>query len=634
MKSLRGIVATAILLGLMTSCHRTRLEESLCMAGNNRAELESVLRHYVDDSLKYKAAVFLIENMQGLYSLDGPELDSIYARMDSAYADCGNNFVSFRRFLARSLKNIDWYNLERHYDLECISAEYLIRNIDDAFSVRNARWCRDLSFDDFCEYILPYRIGNEVLEYWRDDYRNAFGRIFDSVDLSSDSALWIICDSLSSIYVAHNYAYPQGFPNLKPSKLRNILLGPCDEYANLFVFIGRTFGIPVARDFTPQWANFHSSHDWASVLVADTAYSFAIGDGTRLGQHISSFTDHFMTKVYRHSFRSTPHSDNHKHLNFDFDHVTDVTSQFFNTQTIVLNKLQYANSDDVFLSVFDNKCWSPIDCAKRINDSVAFLNVRSCPAVYLPVAYKANKILPLLDPFILSEDGSLHMLTPDTASRRKVILTRKYLDARARRFTQSIVGGTFEFSNDSLFSSPVVLTIPDSVGLNYQSMWFDSNETNRFQYFRYRPHAGQFGEVAEIEIFDQLGDSLRGNVISNYLPHRAVSPRMAFDGEVLTFAACPDTCWLGLDFGRPRDIHRIDFLPHSDDNFIREGEEYELWFWMHGSWVSLGKQTGSRATQVLVYDNVPSNALLLLRDNTKGTEERIFTYEGGRQVWW
>jgi len=46
------------------------------------------------------------------------------------------------------------------------------------------------------------------------------------------------------------------------------------------------------------------------------------------------------------------------------------------------------------------------------------------------------------------------------------------------------------------------------------------------------------------------------------------------------------------------------------------------------------KMLGCRATQELVYDNVPANALLLLHNHTKGKEERIFTYEGGRQIWW
>ena len=37
---------------------------------------------------------------------------------------------------------------------------------------------------------------------------------------------------------------------------------------------------------------------------------------------------------------------------------------------------------------------------------------------------------------------------------------------------------------------------------------------------------------------------------------------------------------------------------------------------------------------VLHFDNVPDNALLLLHNTTKGKEERIFTYENKKQVWW
>lgn len=32
-------------------------------------------------------------------------------------------------------------------------------------------WCRDLSFDEFCEKVLPYRIGNEQAEDWMPAYR-------------------------------------------------------------------------------------------------------------------------------------------------------------------------------------------------------------------------------------------------------------------------------------------------------------------------------------------------------------------------------------------------------------------------------------------------------------------------------
>jgi len=39
-------------------------------------------------------------------------------------------------------------------------------------------------------------------------------------------------------------------------------------------------------------------------------------------------------------------------------------------------------------------------------------------------------------------------------------------------------------------------------------------------------------------------------------------------------------------------------------------------------------------TYELYYDNAPSNALFWLRNYTAGQEERIFTYENGKQIWW
>ena len=54
-----------------------RLEYALCLSGDNRPELEKVLARYSspEDSLKYRAAVFLIENMPGRGYYEGEHLD-------------------------------------------------------------------------------------------------------------------------------------------------------------------------------------------------------------------------------------------------------------------------------------------------------------------------------------------------------------------------------------------------------------------------------------------------------------------------------------------------------------------------------------------------------------------------------
>lgn len=59
----------------IASCskHTKRAEQVLKQAGENRSELETVLDYYnqkPSDSLKYKAACFLIENMAYHYSYD------------------------------------------------------------------------------------------------------------------------------------------------------------------------------------------------------------------------------------------------------------------------------------------------------------------------------------------------------------------------------------------------------------------------------------------------------------------------------------------------------------------------------------------------------------------------------------
>lgn len=88
-----------------------------------------------------------------------------------------------------------------------------------------------------------------------------------------------------------------------------------------------------------------------------------------------------------------------------------------------------------------------------------------------------------------------------------------------------------------------------------------------------------------------------------------------------------------MAFDTPQTLGSVMFLPRNDDNFIQAGELYELFCCRDGEFVSLGQRIGDR-THELRYEEVPGNALLLLKNHSKGKDERIFTYEDGRQVWW
>jgi hypothetical protein len=47
----------------------------------------------------------------------------------------------------------------------------------------------------------------------------------------------------------------------------------------------------------------------------------------------------------------------------------------------------------------------------------------------------------------------------------------------------------------------------------------------------------------------------------------------------------------------------------------------------------MGKKTAIE-DDMIVFEDVPKDALYWLRNHSKGTEERPFTYENGKQIFW
>lgn len=88
--------------------------------------------------------------------------------------------------------------------------------------------------------------------------------------------------------------------------------------------------------------------------------------------------------------------------------------------------------------------------------------------------------------------------------------------------------------------------------------------------------------------------------------------------------------WAGLDLGIPTQIDKIVYTPRNRDNYIRPGDTYEL-FYCDKDWISAGEMQAT--SDSLHYQQLPQNALLLLCNYTRGTQERIFVYENGSQIW-
>lgn len=99
MKSSLSFLLIGIYIGLGSCTPSDLIHLSLEKAGKNRYELEKVLKHYThnpSDSLKLKAARFLIANMIENSTYDSDDIRLFYQKADSVFKDTTIRLLSGR----------------------------------------------------------------------------------------------------------------------------------------------------------------------------------------------------------------------------------------------------------------------------------------------------------------------------------------------------------------------------------------------------------------------------------------------------------------------------------------------------------------------------------------------------------
>lgn len=210
--------------------------------------------------------------------------------------------------------------------------------------------------------------------------------------------------------------------------------------------------------------------------------------------------------------------------------------------------------------------------------------------------------------------------------KREVTLTRKYpFSTNWTNKWGQLIGSKFEASNDPFFHTfKTLYTIKDMPTLKNV---INISNKQKYRYIRYKSNPNNNFPLAEIQIFGNQ-EKYKGSLFGKL----SYDVKEVFNGN---FYKCPNNyiygyC-IGMDLGDSKEISKIIFYPKNDGNFIIPNMEYELFYYDFG-WVSLGKKQAKNFS--IIFKDVPQNALLLLRNNTEGNEERIFTYENGEQKWW
>lgn len=588
------------LYGCTSNNYENRAWETAKSSKTNQIELTSFLEHYKlsGNGEKYEAACFLVSNMPGKHS-------------------AGENIV---------------------YDIDVVKSDSLIYSLEKSFSLKEeSSFLKNYSFEQFLEYILPYRIVDEPLEYyWKSDCKRHYSSQ-NTTDII-EAAKEINSQVKLNLSPANYGDLPKSYTSIVSSGY-----GKCNDRSALLAMALRASGIPCAYEFVPFWGSSNNGHSFVSVILPDgNVYTLPNTDVMTSDGNLLRKTPKVYRKVY--SLQTFEEDSSDVPELFRYNDVTDVTSLHpIGSREVQLSIDDSKKTDTHYLSVFSPAGWVPLAASTSSTFSSVGTGTRQNKdgkieainlgdgIVYLPVQREDDKNIPVHNPIIVS-DHSVRELITDTTQSEKVVLKRKYpLNMHIIDFAKNMVKGIFEGANKPDFSdAEEIYSIRSIPKPQMQKVTIDSDIP--YRYVRYKRPGGTFS-IAEFSLYNQTGEALSFSPIACEEIQEDSAIMNVFDNNPLTYYQIDGSLevWIGVDLHKSVKIGAIGFAPRNDDNAIVHTDTYELFYWKD-NWRSLGRQRPE--SDSLVYDNVPKNSLLWLRDITKGREERPFTYENNRQIWW
>lgn len=417
------------------------------------------------------------------------------------------------------------------------------------------------------------------------------------------------------------------------------LSGNCREEGSFAVYLCRSLGIPSAIDFTPNWGNRSQGHTW-NVIINPDGKSTPFFMGSVPGDTAHYSYSYSKAKVFRRRFSinrdmaETFANESYVPSLFRTLNITDVTDEYYDNPVDVVRPVpkMYSNKKVAYICVFDNANWVPVYYGKIKNGKVKF-NCMGPDIVYMAALYVNGRFTPFGNPFLVAGDGSVTDICVSKGKYVSMKLNRKFpFLGKFSDINYKMGGGLFQGSNDADFSN--VTNFYKFEGVT-NGNWYDIpvKDANEYKYLRYLGPAGSHCNINELAFFDKDGKKLEGMIIGTKGEPKKTKEKV-FDGDILTgfHALGADGQWVGIRLNKASKVGRLRFIARNDGNTIEKGDLYALCYWDNCQWNEVERKVATG--DYLTIKNVPAGGLYILHDLTKGKEERLFTYDNGKQIWW
>ncbi len=467
------IAALAILIALTISVThsdadriQSKVESALEAAGDNRAELEAVIRHFeaTGDTLMIHAAKYVIGNMEGhsyvTYALIDSSGDTVSWDVQD-FSNYDSLLVAFDT-LEQQHPGLEFHSEVAAKDLETVTSDFLITNIELAFDAwRTKPWAKDLPYESFLEGVLPYRGSSEPLEPWRQEFLDRYKDLSEKMEDPTDpiEAATLINEDLKSWFGFDQrwYYHPtdQGLSEMKESGY-----GRCEDMTNLTIYAMRANGIAVTSDYTPYWANSGNNHAWNAVILPDGTSIPFMGCEANPGKYS---LNRKAAKVYRKSYATQPENlvfvkgeDLKIPRWLRGKSYTDVTTSYGPTAniTVELDSLLPDSIPFAYICVFNDNEWKPIDWGEIRGRSVTFEDM-AYEVVYLPALYLNKEIVPVGEAVMVDASG-------------RVVSLEAHLDAPVDVTVSGVMSRAMDKSSETVLGSRL------KSGTTYELFYWDS----------------------------------------------------------------------------------------------------------------------------------------------------------------
>jgi hypothetical protein len=424
----------------------------------NQPELAAVINHYKKEGNqdKLQAAYFLIGNIdkKGTALIDLVDGQGVPVDFNiSNFKDEGtqkkwlDSVVKVRGKLQEKIVFIA--------DSKYITSQFLIENIDGAFDVKQkSPFCRDLSNEDFYEYILPYRVDTEKLESWRKAIVNDFSQM-QKDSIYNFTTVLAAARYIDNIYQKRFKFGGNRYFNQKKVRSYSELLadkeGKCDDMCNLVVLALRALGIPSGFDGIPyKRASNDVGHSWCFVLDTKKQKKYPFDALSNNGPGFFNLPYKNAPKVYRKQFavmrnNSIKSENNFIHPVFFENNALDVTSEYFETENIGI-QLEERYQEPIYLCIWKNNWWRPVSYSYNSNESTAIFKDVAKDNLYCLAKYRYSALQELKEPFIVNKFGEVIYLS--SIQSKKVINLNDYVNKELRNAKKDVKILEFETNRE------------------------------------------------------------------------------------------------------------------------------------------------------------------------------------------